>query len=114
MGGAGGSVRDAGRDLRAPADTREVGTDATAGNDNTTAPSYTNDIAPLLAANCVSCHGATRPNAGISLDTYANTQKNALLANSMIQSGAMPPGTPLSSAKKAMFQAWCDEGMPNN
>src|SRR5947199_8340217 len=32
---------------------------------------YVRDVKPLLTKQCVSCHGATRPRAGLRLDTAA-------------------------------------------
>jgi len=34
---------------------------------------YTEDIAPILRADCQRCHGGSRPDAGYSVDTYALT-----------------------------------------
>jgi uncharacterized membrane protein len=85
-----------------------------AGGDATAQVSYAAQIAPLLAANCTSCHGASNPSAGISLNNHTNVKANASRANSMIQSGRMPPTGALSAANKALFQAWIDQGAPNN
>src|SRR5262245_32725233 len=35
-------------------------------------PDYVRDVKPLLAKQCVGCHGATKPKAGLRLDTAAS------------------------------------------
>ena len=42
---------------------------------------YTNDIQPMLASDCVSCHGPSRQAAGYNFSTYAGVQR-ALTAGS--------------------------------
>jgi uncharacterized membrane protein len=84
------------------------------GSDSGSTVSYATQIAPLLKANCTSCHGGSNPQSGIDLSTYANASKNANVANSAIQSGIMPPGGSLSTANKQLFQAWVNAGKPNN
>jgi hypothetical protein len=76
--------------------------------------SYATQIAPLLSANCTSCHGGSGPSAGISLNSYANVKANANAANSAIQAGIMPPAGALSAANKLLFQTWVNQGMQNN
>jgi hypothetical protein len=73
---------------------------------------YTDDIQPLLAANCVGCHNDGFSAGGIRLDTYEQASANASAANSEIQAGDMPPGGPLSNENKALFQQWLDDGKP--
>lgn len=73
---------------------------------------YTSDIQPLLATNCVGCHNDGFSAGGIRLDTYAQASANANAANGEIQSGGMPPGGPLSAEDKALFQQWLDDGKP--
>ena len=75
--------------------------------------SYSKQIAPLIKASC-SCHGASNPQAGVNLSTYAGAKANAAAANDVIQGGAMPPAGQLSDADLQLFQAWVDAGEPNN
>ena len=105
--------RDSGADARETSgpDTRDSGG---AGDTTGGQVSYANDIAPLLAAKCVSCHGTTVANGGIRLDGYTNAKNNASLANAMIQSGRMPIGGSLTAAEKQLFQSWVNAGTPNN
>jgi hypothetical protein len=83
---------------------------------STSAVSYAKDIQPLLTANCATsgCHGASNPQAGIDLTSYAKVKPNATTVNSVIQRGMMPPSGALSAANKKLFQAWIDAGTPNN
>jgi hypothetical protein len=77
----------------------------------TASVSYALQIAPLVQKSC-SCHvslGTAPP-----LNNYANTKANASASNSAIAAGTMPPGSPLSAADKALFQAWIAAGTPNN
>ena len=113
-GGAGGSsglkdagvLRDSGPEV---ANGPVVG-----GPDAVSGPSYKNQVEPMLNQNCYRCHSGSSVNGGINLSGYANASKNAKLANSAIQKGSMPPGAPLSSAEKQMFQTWLDDGCLNN
>jgi hypothetical protein len=101
-----GASRDAGK---GPEAGREVG-----GSDAGSSVSYATQIAPLLKANCTSCHGGSSPQSGIDLSTYAGASKNANVANSAIQNGNMPPGGSMSAANKQLFQSWVTAGAPNN
>jgi hypothetical protein len=38
-------------------------------------PAYTQDVKPILDANCVRCHGGSRPSAGVNLTTYAGVMR---------------------------------------
>ena len=76
--------------------------------------SYSKQIAPIIKANCLTCHGGSSPQAGVNLSTYAGAKANGPAANDVIQGGAMPPAGQLSAADMALFQAWVDAGEPNN
>src|SRR5450759_4851903 len=112
-GGTGGSPSDAGRDSGG-GDSRATGADTGPAGDATAQVSYATQIAPLLAANCTSCHGGSGPSAGISLNSYTNVKATANAANSAIQSGIMPSSGALSAANKLLFQTWVNQGMQNN
>lgn len=100
--GDAGTVRDTGK-------IEEVGA-----GDTASTTSYAAQIAPLLKANCTSCHGGSKPQSGIDLSTYAGVKANASAANTAIQKGIMPPTGALSSANKLLFQSWIDGGEQNN
>jgi cytochrome c peroxidase len=84
------------------------------GGDSSSTVSYASQIAPLLKANCQSCHSGANATSGIDLSTYSSVKSNANVANSAIQEGLMPPTGPLSAANKQLFQSWVTAGAPNN
>lgn len=64
---------------------------------------YTKHIKPIIDANCVSCHGATSPSAGLPLVDYTEVKSAADLGkikarvvdgnpSFMPQGGQLPPG----------------------
>lgn len=87
---------------------------------NFTEVTYTNDIAPIIANNCLGCHGLVSPNGGISLTNYSEVAaiansgllKNVLLA----QNGApiMPPSIGLNDCNIDKISKWIEDGTPNN
>jgi len=86
-------------------------------------PTFTRDVAPILYANCVTCH---RPGeiAPMSLITYQDVRPWARGITKQITDGAMPPwhadaptGTfsnerKLSAAEKATLERWAAAGAP--
>lgn len=77
--------------------------DLTNGTNTNQITKYTQTIKPIIDNNCVSCHGATNPSAGLSLTNYTEV-KNAVLNNNLLnrvnsttspmpQSGKMPQAT---------------------
>jgi Flp pilus assembly protein TadD len=89
----------------------------------TPAPTYSKDVAPILFANCVTCH---RPGevAPFSLLTYADAQKRGLKIAQQTQARHMPPWLPeggdfpilgerkLTDGQIATIQNWVKAGMP--
>jgi hypothetical protein len=72
--------------------------------------SYTNNIKLLLDTSCVQCHSPANPGREW-LDVYIRGDSNDVFHNAedsleYIQSGLMPPGKPLNSSQKQMFQQW--------
>lgn len=63
---------------------------------------YARDIKPLLARQCVSCHGAEKPRAGLRLDTAAGALKGGQAGPSVV------PGKPDESE---LFLAVIGEGI---
>jgi hypothetical protein len=57
------------------------------------APTY-EEIAGIIASNCLSCHGASRPRKGVRLDTEAFARQFASRASQEILDGTMPPRKP--------------------
>lgn len=75
-------------------------------------------IQPILQANCVGCHSASNPSAGINLTTLAGVQavaSNGKLLGSISKSSGfvpMPPaGNGLSSCHINQVKAWINQGM---
>ncbi len=66
----------------------------------------------ILTANCVSCHNASDPSAGIALDTYADVKANLDLLPGAIEGGYMPPDSPLSVFQAKLLRHWIDLGSP--
>lgn len=74
------------------------------------AVTYKAGIQKLVAANCLSCHGA-----GSSLGDYSNftkVQAKSVRMNARIQGGSMPQTGPLGADDKRLFQSWVTAGTP--
>jgi len=90
--------------------------------------SFANQVAPLFAESCVSCHGAQDPEAGLQLHTYEGVMKgseygtvveagdpDASLLIEMISAGEMPQDADaLTADQVAMVRAWIADGAANN
>jgi mono/diheme cytochrome c family protein len=68
----------------------------------------------MLKTNCLGCHGPTKQNAGVRVDTYASVSASLQDIDPDIENGFMPPTGPLSAADMQLFQAWVDQGALNN
>jgi hypothetical protein len=82
---------------------------------------WTNEIQPLVQAQCVSCHQGTAASGGLDLSTHLSVQ-NSVLNGSIFDrinrnAGdplAMPPSGPLSDCNKAKVRVWTRAGaLPN-
>ena len=90
--------------------------------------SFAGQVAPLFAEQCVSCHGADDPEAGLQLHTYAGVMKGSeygtvveagdpdgSLLIEMISAGEMPQDADaLSADEVAMVRSWIAAGAANN
>ncbi len=90
-----------------------------------TSVSFKNNVQPIFAARCVTCHGGTK---GLSLDTYDNVMKGGIngavvipgdVYNSRlayyVYSGYMPfRSAPLTSTEIQTILDWIALGAPNN
>lgn len=56
------------------------GTITVTGN-GTTSLTYTKDIQPVLASDCVSCHGPSQKQAGVDLSSFAGVSKVLVAGN---------------------------------
>jgi len=89
----------------------------------TIAPTYSRDIAPLVADRCEICHHADGP-APFALSTYADVKRRAALIASVTKNRYMPPWKadpsdgpfvgqhPLSDAEIARIARWVEDGAP--
>jgi mono/diheme cytochrome c family protein len=75
-------------------------------------PTYAQDVAPILATRCDSCHGASFAAAGIRTDTYDDASRNAARIVSSVQAGRMPPGAPLPADELKTLADWAAGGTP--
>ncbi len=85
---------------------------------------YDEDVAPILEAECLSCHGYPPTNfATISLGAYIDLMAEAFPGTPYyervivraVDTEGMPPGGPaLSEWEKATIQSWVDGGVLEN
>ena len=88
---------------------------------DTSAVTYSGTVAPILAANCYSCHRASIAEGGVILDNYAGVKEKASTGHLI---GAithapgfspMPQGGPkLSTCDIEKIKKWVDAGALNN
>ena len=94
------------------------------------AATYTDEIAPLLAARCVECHGPDTQEGSLRLDSreglaagggtgpviVPGKADESLLVQAVRRVDeqlAMPPDAPLAPAEVALLAAWVDAGAPH-
>ena len=75
-------------------------------------PTYTNDIAPILNANCANCHRPGGENTQVLLDTYANAKAAAVKSLPFAAHCQMPPPplAPLEADQINAFACWTGPG----
>jgi len=82
---------------------------------------FLRQVHPILAARCLSCHGANNPQGGLTLTTRAGVLRTVTPGDSkgsvLLQriNGDKPPrmpmgGDPLTPEEIALIEAWIDEG----
>jgi Protein of unknown function (DUF1549)/Planctomycete cytochrome C len=89
------------------------------------APGYEGQVAPLLKAHCVKCHGPAKQEGMLNLSTPVGIARGSedgavvvphdLEASRLwlqVQSDAMPPESPLSEEQKKLLQRWILSGAP--
>lgn len=88
---------------------------------DTTGVTYSNTVAPLMQAQCVSCHSASFASGNIALDTYSAVKTSALngsLYGSINYSGGFSPmpqgGNKMNACSIQKIKVWVDAGAPNN
>lgn len=81
------------------------------------APSYSALIAPILNANCTSCHAAGSLADALPLTTYEQVLATKDSVLSQVRSCTMPPpitSPALSARERSDLLAWLACGAPNN
>ena len=86
---------------------------------DTSAVSYTQDIAPILDMNCTMCHGSAFPEAGLDLTVYNNVSANKELIKDRINRplgdpSVMPQSGPMVQCNIDLINAWINQGALNN
>lgn len=93
--------------------------------------SFQTDVRPILAANCLACHGAGGGNGGLDLSSRAGLlaggaggpsvapgqPDSSLLVFRLETDNAalrMPPGGPLTEAQIGLIREWIAEGAQDN
>ncbi|QMU62849.1 MAG: cytochrome c [Flavobacteriaceae bacterium] len=79
---------------------------------------YNNGVKTIIDNNCVSCHGATSPDAGLSLTTYTQVRTAAESGNLINRindaTRPMPPAALMSSTNRAAITRWMTDGYLEN
>lgn len=108
--------------------TAEATTDATTEVAAASAVSFSNDVLPLLQSQCTRCHGESKAEEGLRLDSFemlmAGAEDGAVIvpgdaANSLlvqlVESGQMPRrSTKLSAEQIQLLVDWINQGANNN
>lgn len=79
-------------------------------------PSFSQEIEPLLAKRCLSCHFDGNDMSSVVLVGYENVKKNARSALSRVYGCKMPPlgAEPLSDAERTLLLRYFVCGAPKN
>ena len=77
---------------------------------------YTNTIAPIISAHCISCHKAGFAPGDFTMYSVVKAKADAgSLKNRVLILQDMPKGgPPLSVSDQQKIQCWLDAGSPNN
>ncbi|GAA4424568.1 hypothetical protein GCM10023188_04540 [Pontibacter saemangeumensis] len=88
---------------------------------NTENVTFASTVAPILSANCYSCHSTSVATAGIVLDTHAGVKKqadNGTLVGAITHAAGytpMPQGAAkLSDCNISKIKKWVEDGAKNN
>lgn len=91
------------------------------GSCDTSGVTYTGFVAPLLSANCNSCHSASNPSGGVVTSTYdgliqtVNSGQFRKAINHLDGALPMPQGgNMLTSCELSKIDAWINQGAPQN
>lgn len=93
----------------------------TGGCDTTSGISYSEDVSPILNANCAvsGCHVGSSPQSGIDFSDYNDVRQAArsgkLVGRITANTGSvMPPTGALDAAKINQIETWVDAGACDN
>ena len=79
---------------------------------------YNPDVRTIVSNNCLPCHAAPTPAAGLNLENYINvrnsTENGNLLNRINNASNPMPPSGQMPPALIAMIEQWAEEGYVEN
>lgn len=105
----------------------QAGSSANTSNVSVSTPAATNKatfnyiMTNIIRPNCTECHGSTKADRGIRLDTYNGVLSIVSVNNAngsrLIQetsAGRMPPGAPLSTDQINSLRNWINAGALNN
>ena len=88
---------------------------------DTTNVTYTNNVFPIINANCTSCHSGQAPSGNIRLENYndisAAANNGSLLGVIRHEPGWSPMpkgGGKLNDCDIAEIETWVNQGAPNN
>ncbi|MFT3754109.1 MAG: hypothetical protein QM800_14945 [Paludibacter sp.] len=84
---------------------------------DTTNITYSQKIAPILNANCLSCHGNSvyqSNGGGVKLQDYPDVKANINPAYDAVVNGRMPKGAKLDDCSITAIGIWKNAGAPNN
>jgi len=96
----------------------------------TTEVSFATDIQPIFNSDCISCHNGTidpdlregnsydalmsLPAGSIVSGNSEGSELMEMLNHDPAADNTMPPGSPISKAKRILFANWIDQGAKNN
>lgn len=79
---------------------------------------YNPDVQNVIFNNCLNCHGAQNPSAGLSLVNYnqvrASAENGNLISRMNDANNPMPPSGLLSSQTLAVMDKWVTDGYLEN
>jgi len=88
---------------------------------DTTQVTFSNDVWPVISAQCAGCHSGSTPSGNIPLENYNDVvvvaSNGTLLGSIRFDSGYSPMpkgGAKLSSCTIAKIEKWVNDGTPNN
>jgi len=96
-----------------------LGTCTTTGGGSGNLKKYDTDVAPIIASNCLNCHGATPTNGAYSSFNTYNLVKTGVQSGNILNrinntGNPMPPSGLMLKANRDVIQQWLDDGLLEN